>query len=61
MPRYSIPNVPTAIDFSYQDPGNFCVHWGIYEALTRSSLPEYPYVYNISQDGASIPVTLTRY
>ena len=29
MPRYSIPNVPTAIDFYYQDPGNFCVQWGI--------------------------------
>ena len=31
MPRYSIPNAPTKIDFSYQDPGNFGVEWGIYE------------------------------
>ena len=30
MPRYSIPNAPTKIDFSYQDPGNFGVEWGIY-------------------------------
>ena len=30
MPRYSISNAPTKIDFSYQDPGNFGVEWGIY-------------------------------
>ena len=44
MPRYSIPNVPTAIDFSYLDPGNFGVKWGIY-IYTSQITDIYIYIY----------------
>ena len=43
MPRYSISNAPTKIDFSYQDPGNFGVKWGICMGLYN----DYDYDYDV--------------